>query len=84
MVENSGKSTRVNDPVQRLLMAIAIGLATWAITQVQKHSEALSAISMQVQHLEGSVSSAESRSGRITDDLHRDIREIRNIIERKP
>lgn len=84
MGENNGKSTRVNDPVQRLLMATAVALTSWALAQVHEHSKALASISTQVQHLDGSVTAVERRSGQITDDLHRDIREIRNILERKP
>ena len=83
MGENNGKPTRVNDPIQRVLMAVAVSLATWALSQVQDHSKMLSAISTQVKHLEDSVASVERRNGDITDDLHKDIREIRNILERK-
>lgn len=80
---DNGKTTRVSDPIQRTLMGIAVALATWALSQVQDHSRVLSAISAQVRHLEDSVASVERRSGQITDDLHKDIREIRVILERK-
>ncbi|MEQ1842050.1 MAG: hypothetical protein ABL994_16720 [Verrucomicrobiales bacterium] len=87
---NNEKPTRVKDPIMRALMGIAVALATWALSQVQgalvqvqDHSRVLSTISAQVRHLEDSVVSVERRSGKITDDLHRDIREIRTILERK-
>ena len=83
MGDNNGKPTRVNDPIQRALMAVAITLATWALSQVQDHSKMLSAVSTQVKHLEDSVTLVERRNEHITDDLHKDIREIRNILERK-
>lgn len=83
MGENNTKATKVNDPVVRLLMTIATGVAAWSMHQVQAHSETLAAIVKQVQHLEISLANIETRSEKVTDSLHSDIRDIRNIIERK-
>lgn len=90
MGDNAGKIVKVNDPIVRILMTIATSVAIWCMTQVQhhseslaSHSEALVSIVRQVQHLEASLVSIESRSEKTTDKLHSDIRDIRTLIERK-
>ena len=64
-------------------MALAVALSTWALSQVQEHGKALAAIISQVNHLEMSVGDVEKRSVHVTDDLHRDIREIRALLDKK-
>lgn len=83
MGDNNGKSTRVRDPFQHFLTVIAIGIASWALTQVQEHSKILSAITSQVKHVEDGLIAAENRAEVARNVIRADIREIRNHIEHK-